>query len=75
MTQQRAKDLMDLYRHQNGVCLRFGAKQPNIQPESPQERAAVLAVWKTMPGSWSYNSVLVAIAQGRIRLDICEVQP
>lgn len=66
MTKERANELLTLNAYINGGCLASGAVRPSINPETIEERAEVVRIWKTLPGNATMHGVLCRIASGEI---------
>ncbi len=55
MTLQRALELM------NWIGSSGNMFRPQIRPETPSEKAEIMAVWKRMPGNACYYSAICQI--------------
>ena len=55
---QRARDIRRLKHWQHGMCGCLNAVQPNAPDVTPEEEAAIQALWDTLPGSSCWMTAL-----------------
>ena len=59
---ERANALRKLKHWNSGGCLNRGSVKPEIPDETPEEDAAIRALWLTLPGSSCWMSALYMLS-------------